>query len=581
MKNKKTQRPYFRILSLFKYARFPIACLVLIGIVGIGAFAFTPMFTRSIFDSLEYTMGGYAPTDVRFIYEQLVIFGVLVIINEIFQVFATLMLVKYENDVADKCVQDFKRKLDQVPISYLENQHAGDLARRTVSLVGPTIRHSLTAFFRIARTMFFFAMTAIAMFNINWILSLVVIMSLPLCLITARIVSKRSQKYFNANNKMLLETSTFVDQKISNHHFFRVHGIEGTEEEYEELNKREEKTSAGEEFAVALNTIYVAFIQSFMLLLVTLVFGVLFITTNNPYFGFGVLPAFLVFSNRFLANAVIVTEATNVLQFIGARAPRVFEILDQKESLTEHECRNIGLVGDIEFRRVNLEVDGEVVLKNISFKIPRGSSVGIVGQSSGGAGRIVEILAKMELPTTGAVLVDSVDLKEINRDSYYGRVGIAFEHPFIFRGTVAENLLYGVRRTLPEYVMGVTRKLGSHDFIEQLPEKYETVVSGSSPLLTQSQRQALNVARTVLKGGDVVIFDEAQSAVDTVSEKEIFETIMATKPKQTKIFVTHRLASVEKCDQIIFMDKGRVVEMGTHEELMARKKRYYNTYMAN
>lgn len=578
---KKYKNPYFRVLSLFKHMKWRVIGLILVGIAGISMFAFTPMFTRNIFNSIEETIGGFyvGTFDMRFIYEQLLIFGLLALFNEVFQVFATLFVVKYENDIADKCLNDFKRKLDLVPISFLENQHAGDLARRSASIVTPIVRHSLAAFFRITRTMFFFATTAIAMFNISWILSLVVIASLPLCLITARIVSRKSQKYFNANNKVVLESSTYVDQKMGMHHFYKVHGIEGQEQEYSEMNRREARTTAGEDFAVGLNTIYVASIQKLMFLLVTVVFGVLFISGALPEFG--ALPAFIVFSNRFLANAVIVTEATNVLQFINARAPRVFEILDQPESLTENEHIPIDKIGDIEFKKLSFEKEGEVVLKNVNFTIKRGSSVGIVGQTSGGASRLVELLAKMELPTDGEILVDGVNLQEITRDSFYSRIGIAFEKPFIFKGTVAENLLYGVRRTLPEYVLSVTKRMGIHDFIEQLPNAYETIVSGNSPLLTTSQRQALNVARTMLKASDLVIFDEAQSATDTLTEKEAFETIMATNPRQTKIFVTHRLASIEKCDQIIFMDKGKIIEMGTHAELMARKKRYYNTYMNN
>ena len=578
---KKAKVPYFRVVGLFKHLRWRIVGLIVIACIGMGLFAYTPMFTREIFNSIEYSLEtdfhiyGF---DMRFIYEQLVIFGVLVLFNEIFQVLASVLIVKYENDLADKVTRDFKHKLDLVPISFLESQQPGDLARRC-TIVVTVVRNSLQALFRISRTMFFFGVTAIAMFNISWELALVVIASLPLCLITARIVSKRSQKYFNANNSVVLQASAYVDQKVGMHHFFKVHGIEGAEAEYDEMNKIEAKATAGEDFAMAVNGIYVAFIQNLMFLLVTVVFGVLFISGTLPEFG--ALPAFLVFSNRFLANVVIVTEATNILQGINARAPKIFDILDVPQRLTESEKININQIGDIEFRKISLEHDGEVVLKNISFKIPRGSSVGIVGQTSGGASRLVEILAKMELPTEGEVLIDNVNLTEITRESFYSRIGIAFEKPFIFKGTVAENLLYGVRRALPEHVMATTRRLGSHDFIEQLPLRYETEVSGGSPLLTVSQKQALNVARTMLKASDLVVFDEAKSHADTIGEKEVFETIMNNNPKQTKIFVTHRLASIEKCDQIIFMDKGRIVEMGTHAELMARKKRYYNTYMNN
>jgi ATP-binding cassette subfamily B protein len=160
-------------------------------------------------------------------------------------------------------------------------------------------------------------------------------------------------------------------------------------------------------------------------------------------------------------------------------------------------------------------------------------------------------------------------------------MGLAFERPFIFRGTVAENLLFGIRRALPENVMDVTEKLGSHDFIENLEKGYETQLSEGATLLSNSQKQAINVARLVLQNNDLAIYDEALSAADTVTEKSVYETIMKTGRHQTKIFITHRLSSVEKCDMIYYMEHGRILETGTHAELMALGKKYYKAYIGD
>ncbi|MCL2851364.1 MAG: ABC transporter ATP-binding protein/permease [Firmicutes bacterium] len=585
IKEKKPREPgIFDVIKLFKVFKWRIIALLFLGAIGIIAFSFTPMLTRSIFNSLETSMDYGSAFNIfvpqlTSIYWYLAMFLLIVLFNEAFQFFAIVLIIKYETQIKESLTNEFKRKLDIVPISFLENFSTGDLARRVSNLPAGMIRHVLSIIFRIARTTFFFLTTAIVMFTINWILALVVIASLPLCIITARIVSKRTQKLFNNNNATILETSAYVDQKFSMHEFYKTHGIEGASEEYEAFNKKEAKTMAGEDVAVAFNTIYINFIQNFMLILVTVVFGILFVTRVLPEFG--ALPAFLVFSNRFLANAIIVTETTNVFQAVNARTKKAFEILNYPERHVETEIHNLENVDEIEFKKVTLEKNGEELLKNLNFKIPKGTSVAIVGTVGGGKGKIVDVLSKLEPPTHGNVLINGISLDEFKREDYYSRIGIAFERPFIFKGTIAENLLYGIRRTLPEYVMTVTKQLGIHDFIEQLPNRYETEVSENSPLLSDSQRQAINIARTILKASDLVIFNEAYSRTDTITEKETYEHIIGSNPNQTKVFVTHRLASIEKCDLILFFHKGRVVEQGTHKELMSLKKYYYRAYMNN
>ena len=573
----KTKSPLFRVLAMYAPIKWRIVVLLGIGVTGIIMFSFMPMFTRNVFNNLEESILQGVNPQLSFIYMQLVIFGLLVLFNEIFQVFAITLILKSEFKVKEKFVNDFKRKLDQVPISVLEQYAPGDLARRTFQTSGQVIRHSLSIVFRIARTSFFFITTAIVMFTISWILALVVILSLPIFIFTARLVSKKSQRFFNSSNTTVLENSGYVDQQISLHEFYKTHGIKGAEEEYEQYNQKEAKVMVGEEMAVAFNTIYVHLIQQFMFLLVTVVFGILFINRVLPEFG--ALPAFIVFSNRFLANAVIITEATNVLQFINARAPRIFEIMDQPDTLVENEHINVERLGDIQFSKVTLVRGETTILKNLNFTIPKGSSVAFVGHTGNGKGKIVEMLSKLEHPTEGQITVDGIDLQEVTRESYYRRMGIAFERPFIFKGTIAENLLYGVRRTLPEYVMEVTKRLGSHEFIEKLPNRYETEVTENSSLLTASQRQALNVARTVLKASDLIILSEALTTADPAMEKDIYEKIMSSNPKQTKIFVTHRLASIQNCDIIMYLEKGRITEMGTHDQLIKLGKKYYQAFV--
>jgi ATP-binding cassette subfamily B protein len=315
-----------------------------------------------------------------------------------------------------------------------------------------------------------------------------------------------------------------------------------------------------------------------MYLLVTFLFGILYVMGKVQ---FGVLPAFVMFSNRFLDNAVVVSTMTNMLQMITAKSPRVFELLDCPDNTTEKERVDIQKIKTgISFHNVSYSNthDGEVI-KNVSFDIPQGARVAFVGPAGSKKSVLIDLLTKLAMPTSGEILVDGVSLEEVRSKSYYKCVGVAFEKPFIFRGTVAENLLYGIRRELPENVMAVTALLNVHNYIDSLENGYETWLSDNTPLLGAGMRQLVCVARLVLQKPDVAVFCESMSSSDALTEKNTYETIMRSAPKnQTAIFVTHRLASVEKCDIIYYMEAGRILEKGSHKELMAKKGRYYRAF---
>ena len=578
--SKKEPSSVLRVLYMYSQFKWRIIGLIAIGCIGIVLFALMPMFTRNVFNLLEDSILAGTDPQIRTVYMYLALFGILALFNEVFQLFATFMILRYEDVLCKKVMNGFKAKLDLVPMSFLEKYQPGDLAKRVGGLVHGSVRLLLPVTFRASRSIFFFVTTAIVMFMINWILAIVVIMSLPLCIIVARLVSKRTQKYFNNFAKNMLITSAHVDQKFSLQEFYTTHGIEHDPKKFEEINKKQTKAMVGEGVAVAFNGLYINFIQNFMMLVVTLLFCIMFVTGHIT--DFGILPAFIMFSNRFLANAVVVTTATNLLQGIAARSPAVFEILDYPEDVTEREHIDIKRVNNsIVFKNVTLRNKEEKLVDNVSFEIKQGGSVAFVGQAGSGKTFLVDLLAKLAIPSEGKILVDGIDLADITSKSYYKCVGVSLEKPFIFRGSVAENLLYGIRRELPENVMAVTEKLGSHDFIDALENGYETIISGGSELLGMGQKQAVCVARLVLQNPDVAVFHQSLAAADAVTEKSVYEKIMKHKKSQTTVFVTHRLPSVEKCDIIYYMERGRIVEKGTHRELMMKKKKYYNAYMGD
>ena len=567
-----------RILGFFKEMKWRILAVVLVGSLSIVMFAFMPSFLRSAFDALRKWTAGEISDPMFLVIKYLIIFGILAGFNGIFDIFCQFVILKAEQKVKADKIAEAKRKLDVAPMSFFQKETAGNLSRTVASITGQIVIEFLNTVYMISRTTVFFITTSIMMFMINWILAVVVILSLPLCIFVARFVSKRTQKYFMNYARASAITYTHVDQKFSMQDFWALHGLEDNGQVYAEINEQNVKATIGQDVATAFNALYINYIQNFMYLLVTFLFGVLYVTQAVPT-DFGVLPAFIMYSNRFLANAVVVTTATNLIQGIMARAPRVFQILDIQETVTKDEHITIEKIKrNIEFQDVVVEDGDEVLLNKASFTIPQGSNVAFVGATGCGKGQIVDLLAKMITQTSGQILVDGIPLNEITSKSYYKCIGVALENPFIFRGTIAENLLYGVRRELPENVMNVTEQLGSHEFIAELPKGYETYLSENASILGQGQKQAICIARLVLQNPDIAIFDEALSSTDNMMERDVYEKIMKINKRQTNIFVTTRLSSVEKCDLIFYMERGKIVEAGTHKELMALRGRYFKAY---
>jgi len=310
-----------------------------------------------------------------------------------------------------------------------------------------------------------------------------------------------------------------------------------------------------------------------------LYFGVLMVIKNE--LSVGQLIAFQMFAGQFSGPILRLVNLWNEFQQTLLSVDRLGDILNTPtEQKNEKAITLAHIKGSIRFDKVNFayKPGGAMVLKDLSFSIQAGMSVGIIGRSGSGKSTITKIIQRLYIPTDGAVYIDGVDIRHFNPKWYRGLIGVVLQENFLFRGTIKENISMSKPDAPMDQIIAAARISGADAFISELPEGYDTEVGERGSTLSGGQRQRVAIARALLTNPRILIFDEATSALDYESEKIINANLENIKKGRTTIIIAHRLSTVKECDVIIAMDKGQIVEAGTHKDLIEKKGYYHHLY---
>ncbi|MBE6102689.1 MAG: type I secretion system permease/ATPase [Selenomonas ruminantium] len=471
------------------------------------------------------------------------------------------------------------RKVSELPAKYFDKWQVGDIVSRMGEL--ETIRGFLTGTaLTLVLDVVFAVIYLIVMFLYSNVLSYIVWVTIPIYIVLNAIVAPIYKKRINERFLLSAENNSFNIETITGIRTVKTMGVEQTfVGRYEEILARYLKSALS-----VLNLANVAgsiglFLQMAFNLAILWI-GASVVMAND--LSVGQLIAFQMLAGQVIAPVLRLVNMWQYFQQIRVSMTRLGDIMDESSEPAFDPNRTTlsGLRGDIVFDKVNFryKADGKNILSDISIRIGAGAKVGIVGRSGSGKSTLARLIQRLYVPDSGRVMVDGVDIAQVETAWLRRQIGIVLQENFLFAGTIKENIAIAMPNATDEEIFRAAKLSGADDFIQEMPQKYDTFVGERGSLLSGGQRQRVSIARALLLDPKILIFDEATSALDTESEMQILKNMDQIAKGRTTLMIAHRLSTIKNCDAIIAMDHGRIMEVGSHDQLMARKGYYYHLY---
>lgn len=561
---------------LLSFSRPYLKYLFLVLFSSMGQIIFTLLTPILIGEAIDYLVGK-GLVEFHLLWNQLIFIMISVLLTSLF----SWLVVRFSNTMTYSITRDLRvqlfAKYSSLPLRYLDAHAHGDLLSRMINdidLIGDGLLQGFTNLFNGIATI---VGTIGFMIYINIPIAMIVIILTPLSLVVATIIANKTYKYFKEQLTIRGELGGYVEEMIGNQKVVKAFGYEKENQAvFEEINHRLYVSGVKSQFLGALVNPSTRVVNSIVYGSVCIA-GSLFVVTG--YMSVGALSSFLSYANQYTKPFNDISNVFTELQTALASATRVFHLLDMASEIDVEHAQMIQEVkGHVQIQNLYFSYEeNQKLIENLTVEAKPGEMIAIVGPTGCGKTTFINLLMRFYDPKGGHILIDGIDTQNMNRDYLRSLYGMVLQDSWLFNGTIRENIAYG-KEASEEEIIEAAKSAHAHQFITQLKDGYDTVVSEEGGNLSQGQKQLLCIARIMLLKPPMLILDEATSSIDTRTERQIQQAFDQIMQGRTTFVVAHRLSTIQKADQILVMNNGQVIEQGNHDKLLEKKGFYHQLY---
>ena len=489
-------------------------------------------------------------------------------------------LIKLATKTSKVIRADLFEKTDRLTLKYLDKNPYGDTLNRFTVDVENVSNGLIQSVSKITMGIITVIISIIIMIKINKVMTVILICIAPIMYIISRFVGRNTTKLFSKRAEKVSDINGYTEEALTG---FKTIKNFNSEQYFENnfKNKNESLKNVGikSQFYSSLTNPSTRFVSNLAYIVVA-ISGIMIIkSTADAHFSIGNLTTFLVYTNVFTRPFNEITSIISEIQTAIASAKRIFDYLNEKEEPQNSKIVQLDKIeGRVEFKNVYFSyINNKKFIEKFNLIANPKQNIAIVGKTGAGKTTIVNLLMKFYEINSGEITIDGVNIQNISKEFLRKNIGIVLQDTKLFTGTIKENISYGSPNATDEEIKQAAKMAYAHEFIERLPEGYNTYIKNQN-MLSPGEIQLINIARVMLTKPPILILDEATSNIDIVTENKISNAFNKLIKNSTSFIIAHRLSTIKNADKIIFIENGNIIEEGTHEQLLAKKGKYYSMY---